>query len=226
MQNINHAVIIAAGRGQRMMPLTKKIPKAMANYEGSTLIANGIEKLKRHIRNVHITVGYKKSLLAKHVIEHNVSSIFNTEGKGNCWWIYNTLLKLINEPVIVLTCDNVVELDIKLLSENYNHHGEPSCMVVPVKPMKGIEGDFIFHNNNIVYKLSRVKTSNIYCSGIQIVNPAKINTLTSPIENFNLLWKQLIKQKQLYCSDVYPLKWFTIDTIEQLNILKNNPSYT
>ncbi|MBI4929245.1 MAG: NTP transferase domain-containing protein [Bacteroidetes bacterium] len=226
MQNINHAVIIAAGRGQRMMPLTKKLPKAMANYDGSTLIANGIEKLKLHIPNVHITVGYQKALLAKHVIEHNVSSIFNTEGKGNCWWIYNTLLKFINEPVIVLTCDNVVELDIDLLTKNYFHHGEPACMVIPVKPVEGLDGDYIFHNKNVVHELSRLKTSDIYCSGIQIINPAKINSSISPVEDFNLLWKYLIEQKQLYCSDIYPSKWFTVDTVEQLNTLQSNSSYS
>ena len=222
MKSIKHALIIAAGRGQRMMPLTKNLPKAMVNYDGSTLIANGIEKVKKHIPNVHITVGYKKAMLAKHVIEHNVSSIFNTEGKGNCWWIYNTLMKFINEPVIVLTCDNIIELDIELLTKNYLHHGPPPCMVVPVKPITGLAGDYIFHTNNIVNELSRTKASDIYCSGIQILNPAKINSILKPTEDFNLLWDGLIKQKQLYCSDVYPEKWFTVDTVEQLNQLRNN----
>lgn len=222
MKTINHALIMAAGRGQRMMPLTKKIPKAMANYDGTTLIASGIERLKKDIPNVHITVGYKKAMLAKHVIEHNVSSIFNTEGKGNCWWIYNTLLKFIDEPIIVLTCDNIIELDIELLTKNYIHHGEPACMVIPVQPVEGLEGDFIFHTNNVVHELSRIKTSNIYCSGIQIINPVKINSTISVTEDFNLLWNQLIERKQLYCSDVYPSKWFTVDTIEQLNTLQSN----
>ena len=31
---INHVLIMAAGRGMRMRPLTKKIPKAMAKLNG------------------------------------------------------------------------------------------------------------------------------------------------------------------------------------------------
>ncbi|HEY4800490.1 MAG TPA: sugar phosphate nucleotidyltransferase, partial [Bacteroidia bacterium] len=198
MRNIQHALIMAAGRGQRMMPLTKKIPKAMASYDGTTLIASGIEKLKKFIPNVHITVGYKKAMLAKHVIEHNVSSIFNTEGKGNSWWVFNTLMKQINEPVIILTCDNVIELNIELLTKNYYHHNEPACMVIPVKPIAGLEGDYIFQKNNIVNELSRTKRSDIYCSGIQIMNPFKINSLLSPADDFTNLWNELIQKKQLF----------------------------
>jgi len=211
---------MAAGRGNRMMPLTDHIPKAMAGYDGSTLIAKGIGKIKKHIPNVHITVGYKKAMLAKHVIEYNVSSIFNTEGKGNSWWIYNTLMKYINEPVLVLTCDNIIELDIERLYKNYVKYGKPACMVIPVQPVNGLEGDYIFCNNNIVYELSREKPSEIYCSGIQIINPFEINAMTKPTEDFYLLWEQLISQKKLYCSDVYPENWFTVDTVEQLNNLK------
>ena len=33
MKLINHAVIMAAGRGTRMLPLTRKLPKAMMNYK-------------------------------------------------------------------------------------------------------------------------------------------------------------------------------------------------
>ena len=42
MPLLQHAVIMAAGRGQRMVPLTDEMPKPMAPYLGSTLIAEGI----------------------------------------------------------------------------------------------------------------------------------------------------------------------------------------
>jgi len=58
-------------------------------------------------------------MLAQHVIEHGASTVFNTEGKSNCWWVYNTLLKSMDEPMFVLTCDNVVDLDFAVLEENY-----------------------------------------------------------------------------------------------------------
>lgn len=213
---------MAAGRGTRMMPLTNHIPKAMAMYQDSTLIANSIEKLKKSGLSVNITVGYKGAELAKHVIEQDVSSIFNTEGKGNAWWIFNTPLKYMDEAILVLTCDNIVELDIDLIAKDYNSFNSPGCMVVPVKPVEGLDGDYIFHQNNCVTELNRQKPSDMYCSGIQVLNPRKINDLCSPSEDFYSVWQQLITVNQLYTSNVYPKKWFTVDTLEQLAVLNRD----
>lgn len=218
--SIDYALIMAAGRGMRMMPLTTIVPKAMVPYNGSTLIANGIGKIQKHIPYIYITVGYKGALLAQHVIEHNVTGIFNTEGKDNAWWIFNTLLKCLNEPIFVLTCDNVTELDFELLAQEYYDFGGPACMVVPVEPIEGLEGDYIFHEDNVIKKLSRTEPGTIYCSGIQVLNPAKINALIEPADNFYKVWSQLIDKEQLYCSHTYPSKWFAVDTMEQLQRLQ------
>jgi NDP-sugar pyrophosphorylase family protein len=213
---------MAAGRGMRMMPLTDSIPKPMAPYLGSTLIADGISRLVGKLEKIHVTVGYKGAMLAQHVIEHGASSVFNTEGESNSWWIYNTLLKNLDEPIYVLTCDNVVDLDFDLLAENYFSLAAPPCMVIPVKPIPGLEGDYIFHENQYVTKLSRFEESDIYCSGIQILNPAKINELTAEGESFYSVWSQLIEQKKLTVSSVYPKKWYAVDTMEQLSSLNND----
>lgn len=221
MKRVNHALIMAAGRGSRMMPLTNVIPKPMAPYRGSTLIADGIAKIKAHIDNVHITVGYKGNTLAEHVVNLGVSSVFDTTGKGNAWWIFNTLLKYLDEPLVVLTCDNVVELDLDLLMDDYFGFGAPACMVVPVVPVLGLEGDFIFHHDNVVRKLDRHQPSDSYCSGIQILNPAKINALVEPTVGFYSVWEALMAQEQVYTSNIYPKQWFTVDTIDQLNALNS-----
>ena len=94
-------------------------------------------------------------------------------------------------------------------------------MLVPVKPVEGLEGDYIFHENHFVTELNRHKTSEIYCSGIQILNPAKINRLTVEGEDFYSVWEQLIRQKELKSSSVYPKKWFTVDTVAQLTELNS-----
>ncbi len=216
---IRHALIMAAGRGQRMMPLTNEIPKAMASHEGSTLIANGIERLRGSVDYIHITVGYKGAMLAKHVIEHQVASIFNTDGYGNAWWLFNTLMKFLDEPVLVLTCDNIVDLDSDLLIHDYRQKNSPACMVVPVRPVPGLDGDFIFQNDGVVTEINRHKQSDIYCSGIQVINPCAVNRLIGPEDDFNKVWSELIKLKQLYCSEVYPKRWFTVDTVDQLRAL-------
>lgn len=195
----------------------------MAPYNGSTLIAEGIAEIAKKIEKVHITVGYKKAMLAQHVIEHGASSVFNTEGRSNSWWIYNTPLKHLNEPICVLTCDNVVDVDLDLLEEDYLSLNEPACMLVPVMPVPGLEGDYIFHQKQIVYEVNRSKISETYCSGIQILNPHKINVTTTDEGDFYSVWEQLIAQKQLLVSCVYPKKWFAVDTLEHLVALNECP---
>ena len=174
---INHAIILAAGRGIRMMPKTKKIPKAMVKVKNQTLILNGIKKIQKYINNIHITVGYKGSMLAKHVIENKVNSVINTNKRGNAWWIFNFPFNQLNEPVFVLTCDNITNINFSLIEKDYKKKGNPECFLVPVKPIENLEGDYIHKRKNIVLRLSREEKSDIYCSGIQIVNPYKINKI-------------------------------------------------
>ena len=202
------------------MPKTTKIPKAMVKVKNQTLILGGIKKIQKYIKNIHITVGYKGSLLAKHVIENNVTSVINTNKKGNAWWIFNFPFNLIDEPVFVLTCDNITNVNFKLIEKDYIKKRKPECFLIPVKPIKKLEDDYIHKKKNLVLKLSRKIKSDIYCSGIQVVNPYRINKSMKKTEDFNKVWKKLILKKKLIVSDILPSKWFTIDNVEQLSSYK------
>ncbi len=219
-KKINHAFIMAAGRGTRLRPLTKKIPKGLIKFKQTSLIANGIKKLKKYIDFIHISVGYKGPILAKHLIEEKVSSIINTDKKGNSWWIFNSIFKSFDSPLYVLTCDNVTNIDFKKIEKDYYKKGQPICMIIPTKPIKSLAGDYIFRKKNIIQGLSRKVKSDIYCTGIQVLNPKKINDKIKSTDDFNILWKRLIKIKQLYVSDVMPKKWYTVDNVDNYKNLK------
>jgi N-acetyl-alpha-D-muramate 1-phosphate uridylyltransferase len=216
MRRIEHAVIMAAGRGQRMAPLTDAMPKPMAPYQGTTLIAEGIKRLHERVPYVHITVGYKKAMLAQHVIENGVSSVLNTEGQSNSWWIYHTLLSRMDEPIYVLTCDNIVALDFELLEHSYRELDEPPCMLVPVRPVAGLDGDYVFRDGDVVTRLDRHEASDIYCSGVQILNPSAVRAAAPQEGDFYTVWHQLIAARRLRVSAIYPKQWIAIDTFEQL----------
>ncbi|MDA8184004.1 MAG: sugar phosphate nucleotidyltransferase [Actinomycetota bacterium] len=215
-RGIRHAVIMAAGRGRRLMPLTSDLPKPMMPYLDSTLVAHGIRKIRAHVPNVHVTVGYLAVKLAPHLVEQSVSSIINTEGHPNSWWLYNTLLAELDEPVFVLTCDNVTELDFAALEADYVAQGSPAGMLVPVTPVNGLEGDYIFEEDHLVTAVDRHRPSPVYCSGIQILHPARIRELTEEGADFYDVWRQLIERRELRSSTVQPERWFTVDTPDQL----------
>jgi N-acetyl-alpha-D-muramate 1-phosphate uridylyltransferase len=217
---INYAIILAAGRGLRMMPLTQRKPKPMLDVNGESLISHAIQQVISKIPHVAITVGYQGAMLARHVIQQGVASVFNTNGRGNAWWVFNTLMCHINEPVLVLTCDNIMDLDLDFIEGHYLGLGKPACMLVPVVPVAGVDGDYISDTNGLVTNLSRNDITPVYCSGIQVINPQHMGKLMHKKDDFYEIWQTLIVQKKLYCSPAYPHPWLTVNTPEQLDMIK------
>jgi len=63
MQSISRAIIIAAGEGKRLRPVTLETPKPLVKINGKRIIDTGIEALQKYgIRDIYIVVGYKKEL--------------------------------------------------------------------------------------------------------------------------------------------------------------------
>jgi len=203
------------------MPLTEHVPKPMAPFGDSTLINDGISKLRSHIDDLHVTVGYKAAILSQHHIELGVRSAINTEQQTNSWWIYHSLLRWLDEPLFVLTCDNVTDIDFDSVSADYFDQDSPPCMVVGVKPVDGLAGDYIRAEGTVVTNLARHEPSDLYCSGIQVLNPAAINRTTKDKGDFYAVWRQLIDQRQLRVSRIHPTSWFSVDTIHDLERLKS-----
>ena len=57
------AIILSSGKGKRMMPLTKDMPKPMLDINGETLLSNKIKILEQiGIDEILINVAYKKIL--------------------------------------------------------------------------------------------------------------------------------------------------------------------
>ena len=82
-------------------------------------------------------------MLAKHVIENNVTSVINTNKKGNAWWIFNFPFNLIDEPVFVLTCDNITNVNFKLIEKDYIKKEKTRMFFDTCKTNKKLEGDYI-----------------------------------------------------------------------------------
>ena len=57
---INHAIILAAGRGVRMMPRTRKIPKAMVKIKNQTLSL----KRAKAVNNILVSAGINPTRLS------------------------------------------------------------------------------------------------------------------------------------------------------------------
>ena len=60
------AVILAAGLGTRLRPLTYHVPKPMLRIAGKNLIEHNIERLPKEVDEIILVVGYLKEQLINH----------------------------------------------------------------------------------------------------------------------------------------------------------------
>lgn len=213
----NHAVILAAGKGERMLPLTKYVPKALVKIGETTLLDGVIDTLNvNNINEIHITYGY----LGYKILSHNplCNSLINTEARGNSWFLFNTLIKYINEPIVVVPCDIAFRIDFKKVYKEYIKFNQPPCAIISTNIIKGIDGDFVLHDENRLVSLSRNEEDRTpeYASGIQILNPYKINELMGPKDSFVDVWNELMDKRLLYLLNTKPSYWNAYDKIEQL----------
>ena len=79
--------------------------------------------------------------------------------------------------------------------------------------MAGYSREFLSIEQALNYALEQLSEN-------EILNPKKINDKIKPTDDFNILWKKLIKIRQLYVSDVMPKKWYTVDNLDNLKKLK------
>ena len=219
---IKKALIMAAGKGERLHPFTEFVPKALIDIEGTPLIDYSLNRLSGIIENIYITVGYKKEILLNHISNKGITRVIDTSKKGNSWWIFHSELKYIDEPVLVLPCDIITYIDLGFIKNEYEKLKLPICMLVPIYPVSGVEGDYIHAEDKRVIDLSRENQTALFCSGIQVINPRKINEEMSTQIDFNQVWNKLIIKNKLYCSEYYPYSWYTINTEKQYNEVKNN----
>lgn len=209
-----HAVIISGGNGTRMLPLTEYVPKALVKINNKKLIDHAVDFFEsNNIENIHITYGYKCDQLINH-IHTKSSSLLNTINQDNSYFIFNTIIKYINEPIIVCPCDLDFDIDLNKLYTEYINLKSPAACIIPIA--YNLDADKIEEQDQNVLQINKNIKSDLSASGIQIINPFKINQLIKPYQNFYDVWQELIKQKQLAVTRTKPTKWKCFDKISDL----------
>lgn len=210
----NIAVILAAGSGTRMRPITNYVPKALVEVENMTLVEHVINFLKKNeIKDIFVTYGYKGNLLIEK-IHKQVSGLINTENEDNAYFLFNSPIKDINEPIIVCPCDMIADIDFDILYEEYESIGSPPACIVPVKT--SLDADSISTDGTLITSISRGEKTKIYASGIQILNPKIINESIEKYDNFYGVWGALIEKKMLHCTFLMPNFWKVFDKPEDI----------
>ena len=138
------AIILSSGKGTRMMPLTKDMPKPMLEVNGEPLIAHKIKLLEdASINKIFINVAYKKDVITSYIKSLNKNIHLIDEGDeplGTAAGIRNIVSDLKDESFIVINSDiwtdyrldGLKELD---LNDNLAH-------IVLIETPDYLSGDF------------------------------------------------------------------------------------
>ncbi|AOY58128.1 MULTISPECIES: NTP transferase domain-containing protein [Desulfococcus] len=109
------AIILSAGQGKRLLPLTTDLPKCLLSVRGKTLIEWQIHELQKcGVRRIRVVTGYcaelVDQLLRERYASEEISTIYNdayatTDNLVSCW----TACGEMNEDFIILNGDTIFE---------------------------------------------------------------------------------------------------------------------
>ena len=205
--NIDTALILCAGYGKRLNPLTLKTPKPLLKINNITLLENTIKLIKNlEIQKIIINTFYLQEEIKKFIKEKKFGIEIEVISDGNeildtGGGILNMIKSTNEQDFIVFNPDTVWNLNylnlINKMKNFYFSKNKETILLVAEKNLsfdKNLKGDFTLSEN----LLRKEKENNYIYTGCQIINRKVFNS--SKKENFSILqiWNNLIKKKKLY----------------------------
>ena len=150
-KNINQAVILAGGRGERLIPLTDSMPKPMALINGVPFLDYLIHSIvQAGIKNILILLGYKADVIVDRYnsmrdisIEFSYGSVNDQTGRR----VLNGYDQL-DDHFLLMYGDNYWPIDFDEICSNY--HQLEASVTTTVFSNKNGTGEYGFGNNVVV----------------------------------------------------------------------------
>ena len=218
---IKKAMILAAGYGKRMMPLTETIPKPLIKIGPKNLLERSIEVLiKIGVKEIVINIYYLSHEIEKFLknknYEADINLIKEEELLNTGGGIFNATKRFNNEPFFVLNPDTIWNKnyyeELKMLENFYFTNKKPVLLLVNKKKShdKSFKGDFNFTNHQVI---KREKINNYIFTGAQIINRSIFSDVNEKTFSMNLIWDKLI-QKQILLAQESNQTFFHINNLK------------
>lgn len=175
-------VIMAGGKGTRLYPFTKILPKPLIPIEDTPIIERIINCFTDYkINKYYVTVNYKKSMIKAYFSEINPEYIIEFVEENKPLGTSGSL-KLINErfdkPLFVTNCDSLVFTDY---SDLYQYHKESDNSITIVSALKNITVPYGVlyskENGELINMEEKPKLSYFINTGMYVINPDIINII-------------------------------------------------
>ena len=212
------AMILAAGRGERMRPLTDRCPKPLLPVAGKPLIVYHIEKLAAaDFTELVINVAYRGSQIKQALgdgSEWGVHIEYSEEGKQALetgGGIVHALPLLGSEPFLVVNGDIWTDFDFAELpqvAESLAH------LVLVDNPEHHPEGDFVLEGGQV----SQTGTPKYTFSGIGVYQPELFKGQPDAAFPLGPLLRETMDRQQV-TGQHYKGHWTDVGTPERLEKL-------
>ena len=203
--NIKYGMILAAGLGKRMQPLTLKTPKPLLEINNYTLLERAINLLIGHgVQEISINVHYlpdqiksfinRKKFKVKITISNEENLLLDTGGG-----VLKGTQNFGDNPFFVINPDTVWSkhylAELKSLEVIYLKNNKPTLLLVNKKLSidPSFKGDFNLNNE----KISKDSENQFIFTGLQIINRSVFTNEKSEVFSLNKVWNKLIKDKNL-----------------------------
>ncbi len=207
MKKLNAAIIMCAGFGKRLKPLTNKVPKPLLKIDNKSLLENTIELLfKLNINKIFLNSHHLSQQIKKFILEKKLSKkikVFEEKRKilDTGGGILNIIKSSKDKNYLVLNPDTI--WNKKYLSEiermkNLYFSKKAVNILLVVKKNKSFDkrliGDFSMKKNILTYD---AKKEYIF-TGCQIINRDIFSNIKKKIFPISLIWNKLLMDKNLY----------------------------
>tara|TARA_B100000965_G_scaffold347348_1_gene319399 strand:+ start:44 stop:736 length:693 start_codon:yes stop_codon:yes gene_type:complete len=204
---INTALILCAGYGKRLNPITLKIPKPLIEINEITLLENSINFLEKlGIKNIKINTFYLHDQIQKFILNYKSNSNIEILNDGEeildtGGGILNIINSLDEDDFIVLNpdtlwSDSYVETTINMMSYYFEKKIKNLLMIVNKENSfdKRMKGDFSLKNEHLI----KNEENDFIYTGFQIINKSLFNDEKVMPFSVTKIWDYAIKNKMLY----------------------------
>jgi len=212
------AIVLAAGRGERMRPLTDTTPKPLLLVGGKPLIGYHLEALARAgVRDVVINLSWLGSRIRETLADgarYGVSITYSDEGPvamETGGGIFNALPLLGPGPFLVINGDTWTDIDPRTLELPAD--ADARLVLVP-NPPHHPRGDFALEGDHVVER----DTGRFTYSGIGIYRPEFFAGCAAGRFPLLPLLKRAIEARRLR-GQIHAGEWLDIGTPERLAAL-------
>ena len=231
---IKKAMILAAGFGKRIHPLTLKHPKPLLKIGKETLLSNTLKFLKLFgIKQAVINVHYLGEQIVDYINRNQFNLSINVvkekdkildTGGG----VLNAIKYFSNEPFLIINPDTIWNShylkELKLMEKLFFENKKNKCSLLVVNKEKSFDksfkGDFNLKNNLI----SRKDTDDLNCiyTGLQIIKPEVFSDLDAEVFSINKIWDMLIETNELHGIESH-IDFLHVSTLDiYKNLLEKN----